>query len=175
MRYFLDFDRTLFDTDSFKRYLASRDHDASITGEPEEDVARRLNELVRSGTLSFALGELAPFVYEDARLFLTAHADEVTIITFGNVEFQRIKVESALSQEYAAQSLYTGDVLKGDFLSSSPSYAGERAWYVDDRVHELERMQETCPQIVAYEMRRDGGEGDGRWSVLRSFNDLPTP
>ena len=172
MRYFLDFDRTLFDTDAFKLYLAEREHDPSITGEPEFDVGRSLNELVSSGGLTFAPGELSRFIYTDVKEFFTRVGEDALIVTFGNAALQKVKVESAFV-DLSIEVLYTGDVLKGDFLRTFPQYRDVEAIYADDRPHELERMSEICPRIRGHEMRRDGAAGDGRWPVVHSLAELP--
>lgn len=173
MIYFLDFDRTLFDTDAFKAYLAGREEDPTITGEPEMDVARTLDEAVLSGQLSFAPGELSRFVYPDVAEFLRQMGNEAIIITFGNAALQKAKVESALADVVRVTALYTGDRLKADYLSSWPGYYGQEAIYADDRAHELEAMAANFPRIRAHEMRRDGAAGDGRWPVVRSLSELP--
>ena len=171
--YFLDFDRTLFDTDAFKIYLANRDNNPRITGEPEEDVAASLNELARSGQITFAPGELTQFVYADVAEFLRMLGNEAIIITFGNEALQKLKVENALSHIVRVTALYTGDTLKGDFLKEWPGYYGQEAVYADDRIHELEVMTAAFPNMKVHEMRRDGKEGDGRWPVVRSLAELP--
>lgn len=173
MIYFLDFDRTLFDTDTFKVYLADRQKDPSITGEPEVDVARTLNALSASGALTFAPQELARFIYPDASELLQRLGDDAIIITFGNEALQKSKVESALAGSMPTNVLYTGDVLKGEYLKSWSGYAGQEAIYADDRVHELEIMAMAFPAMRSYEVRRDGGSGDGRWPVIRSLDELP--
>ncbi len=173
MMYFLDFDRTLFDTDTFKEYLAERDGDASITGEPEVDVAASLNERAQSGEIAFASGELAQFLYADVAEFLRMLGNEAVIITFGNEALQKIKVESALADVVRVTALYTGEKFKAEFLKDWPGYYGQEAVFADDRIHELELMSVAFPNMKVHEMRRDGKEGDGRWPVVRSLSELP--
>ena len=171
--YFLDFDRTLFDTDTFKEYLAERNADSSITGEPEEDVARTLNEAAQSGQLTFAPGELSRFLYADVAEFLRMLGNEAVIITYGNEALQKAKVESSLNDVVRVTALYTGDVLKAHYLENWPGYYGQEAVFTDDRVYELETMSTLFPKMKIHEMRRDGEAGDGRWPVVRSLTELP--
>ncbi|MGB4076504.1 MAG: hypothetical protein WBK28_02250 [Minisyncoccia bacterium] len=173
MIHFLDFDRTLFNTDAFKEYLAVRENDSRITEEPEIDVGKSLDEQVQRGELSFAPGELVPFIYPDVPEFLRQLGNEAIIITFGNTALQQLKVTNALAGSVRVTALYTGDVLKGEFLKKWPGYYGQEAFFVDDRVHELEIMSTLFPAMRTFEMRRDGAPGDGRWYVVHSLSDLP--
>lgn len=155
MRYYLDFDRTVFDTDAFKAaysaQLAAYDAGAPISFEP---------------------GELSRFLYPDAAQFLREKENAVTIITFGVASFQEAKAKSALYGIPRMSVMYTGDVRKGAFLAPHTHlHAG--AVLADDSPEELEILAAECPQLALYEMRRDGGEGDGRWPVVRSLADLP--
>lgn len=162
MRYYLDFDRTLFDTDAFKAWLVT---DRNI---PLAEVEARCNE----GTLTFAPGELARFLYPDAAAFLREKENAVTIITFGNRELQERKAQSALFGIPRMSVMYTGDTRKGNYLAPHTHlHAG--AVLVDDTPLELEILATECPGLPLYEMRRDGREGDGRWPVIRSLAELP--
>ena len=70
MRYYLDFDRTLFDTDSFYLYLATRPGLESVAGLPAGELVEALNQMAMDGTLTFAPGELSRFLFQDAASFL---------------------------------------------------------------------------------------------------------
>ncbi len=164
MTYFLDFDRTVFDTDPFKEYLRAR---------PGLDLGRSLNDQVQDGSLAFAHGELARFVYPDAAEFLRAHGSDVVIVTFGNAILQQAKVENALAGMMPKDVRYTGDIRKGEYMKERiVAYEGPFA-FADDTPHELAGMQAQFPEFSCYEMRRDGGAGDGRWPVIRSLAELP--
>ncbi len=190
MIYFLDFDRTLFDTDTFAEKLPElpvaepfrEDIRAAVEAgrantlsadRGEHDAWQRLYEAVRAAPLSFAPGELEPFLYRDTAEFLRALGNEAIIITFGDEAWQKAKVESALAGVVRKTALYTGNALKADFLSTWPGYYGQEAIYTDDRPHELAAMAAAFPNMRVYEMRRDGAPGDGRWPVVRSLSELP--
>jgi hypothetical protein len=187
MTYFLDFDRTLFDTDAFNRALVDMPACAPFCNElrvltstplSSDDVSRKavwkkVNETIESGALSFAPGELAQFVYKDTLEFLRAVGDDAIIMTYGDPLRQRTKIESALADILPSRVFYTGESFKGPFLEAQDAYADARSVFVDDWVRELEGVAALFPDFLLYEMRRNGGEGDGRWPVIHSLLDLP--
>lgn len=172
MRYFLDFDRTLFDTDSFYGYLASRQGLKGVAGLPAIELMEALNQMAMDGTLTFAPGELSRFLFQDAASFLREKENAATIITYGNATFQEIKVKSALTGIPRMSVMYTDEVRKGIYLAPH-THLHTGAVLADDSVLELEILAAECPSLTLYEMRRDGKEGDGRWPVIRTLLELP--
>lgn len=172
MNYLLDFDRTLFDTDAFKRALLVRPELAGFSPLEEMDLAAELNTRSREGRLAFAPGELAEFLYPDVRPFLEAYRDRVRIVTFGNPDLQRIKIESALAGLPAIEYWLTHEVRKGAYLANC-ELGGDPHALIDDAPLELEILDASCPHIEGIEIRRDGAPGDGRWPVIQSLADLP--
>src|SRR3989338_5296582 len=134
MMYFLDFDRTLFDTEAFVASMQSR--------------------LAVPDDLTFAPGELAPFVYPDVPEFLRMLGNEAVIVTHGNPVFQKMKIISALAGIPRISALYVGNEPKGLFLA--PRYAGysSEQIFTDDTPPELESVAAHCPSIRLFEMRR---------------------
>ena len=190
MMYFLDFDRTLFDTDAYNTSLVdeagcaplkedlarvlSVGRDDTLVPPPERArVWELISDAIRAGTLSFAPGYLKRFLYADVSETLRGLGNEALIITYGEELRQRVKVESALADVVRLTALYTGDKSKAEYLATWPGYYGQEAIFVDDRSVELEALAEKFPQLKLYEMRRDGKEGDGRWPVVRSLSELP--
>ncbi len=173
MMYFLDFDRTVFDTDAF--YVSLKEHPvlAPLHARAAEDRAQFVREVLALESFAFTPGELSRFVYEDAARFLRDRENGVMLITYGNPTFQRMKVESAIFGIPRISTIYTGDVRKGDFIAPHIGMYGKSPVFVDDTPLELEILATQAPGAELYEMRRDGGEGDGRWSTLRSLSDLP--
>ncbi len=190
MMYFLDFDRTLFDTDAYNESLpdepgcapfkdqlrtalaAGRDH--TLTGGNDRQEAwKKVSEAIACGDLVFPPGHLARFVYPDARQALKTLENNAIVITYGEVGRQRIKVESALSDIPRLTVLYTGEEDKATYLSHWPGYYGGEAVAVDDRPVELEVLAERFPQLKLFEIRRDVSAGDGRFTVIRSLAELP--
>ncbi len=172
MMYFIDFDRTAFDTDSFIEYLKTHPVAGQFSQLPEPELAVALNAAVADGTLSFAPGELSHFLYEDAGRFLRDKENGVMLITYGNEALQRAKVESALYGIPRISTIYTGEVRKGEYLAPHIGMYGQSPVFVDDSITELETMMDLCPGVVIYEMRRDGGAGDGRWTTIHSLTEV---
>src|SRR5665213_3566693 len=99
MLYFLDFDRTVFDTPAFKKALAKRPSfwELMIQGKevlthllsPERNISRRriyaktFGTYVSHGRFDFSPSELQEFLYPDVPPFLTEHPKECIIVTYG--------------------------------------------------------------------------------------------
>jgi FMN phosphatase YigB (HAD superfamily) len=174
MVYFLDFDRTLFDSDAFVAHVLERHGGTYHAKEPEERLQAAVAASFEKADIAFAPGELAPFVYRDVPEFLRAAGNEAIILTFGNPALQKLKIENALAGIPRVSVLYTNDRRKGMFLKERiAAYAGSSPVFVDDRTIELEDMERECPSVRLFEMRRDGGVGDGRWPVIHSLSELP--
>lgn len=171
MRYYLDFDRTLFDTNAFYSYMKQRPDRSDLAGLTEPEITAALGSLAVEGKLSFEPGELSPFLYPDAAQFLREKENAATVITAGNKELQELKARSALYGIPRTSVMCTGSVRKGEYLAPHTHlHAG--AMLVDDSPVELEFVASQCPGIKLVEMRRDGGVGDGRWKILKSFSEL---
>lgn len=173
MMYFLDFDRTLFDTDAFIEHLKGRPDTGAVYSEAEDQFSVRLGELSEKGQLSFAPGELTRFLYADTSEFMRMMGNEAVIVTYGNPTFQKLKVENACAGIPRISAHYTGAVRKGEYMKERMIGYGASCVFADDNVIELANMAEHCPNVRMYEMRRDGKEGDGRWPVIRSLAELP--
>ncbi len=172
MRYYLDFDRTVFDTDSFIPFLKERPEMRVETPLSEKDFLTRASDMAKDGSLVFEPGELSRFLFPDAASFLREKENAVTLITFGGKAFQEIKVKSALFGIPRMSVMYTDEVRKGVYLAPYPHLHTD-AVFVDDMPLELEILQTECPSLTLFEIRRDGREGDGRWPVLRLLSELP--
>jgi len=189
MTYFLDFDRTLFDTDAYNRGLLDipackpfRDELQALLEAPPHAVPTKqerdaiwdkLSALLISGELSFAPGELAKYVYPDVPEFLRMLGNEAIIITYGEKTRQKAKVDSAFAGIVRLTTLYTEDKLKAEYFEQYPHLLAASSLFVDDRALELETMEKLFPQVKLFQMVRGGGPGDGRWTVVRSLSDLP--
>ncbi|MFZ1987942.1 MAG: hypothetical protein WAV21_02835 [Minisyncoccia bacterium] len=172
MTYFLDFDRTLFDTDAFISRLLEHSTSEPASVERDEELGRMLEERMKKGEVIFPPEELKEFVYADVPEFLRGAGNEATIVTYGNPLLQKFKIEHALKGIPRLSVFYTDQTRKGEFLTSR-IHAYASPVFVDDRTIELESVMTHCPAVRVYEMRRDGGAGDGRWPVIRSLTELP--
>lgn len=171
MRYYLDFDRTLFDTDTFIPYLRERFEGTDIAAGAHDAFDAAMSKMAMEGTLTFEPGQLSRFLYPDAASFLREKENAVTIITFGNKELQEIKAKSALTGIPRMSVMYTGGVRKGAYLAPH-THLHKDAVLVDDSPVELEILEAQCPSLQLFEMRRDGAAGDGRWPVIRVLSEL---
>lgn len=172
MMYFLDFDRTVFDTDSFIAYLSTHPVAGPIYAEVEGNRTLLAHTLMADPSFNFSPGELSQFMYEDAARFLRDKENGVMLITYGEKEYQKAKVESAIFGIPRISTIYTGEVRKGDFMAPHIGMYGASPVFVDDSPLELEIISARCPGALVYEMRRDGGLGDGRWPVLSNLSEL---
>ena len=189
MTYFLDFDRTLFDTEAYYGFLAGRPECAHfrddlllILGAPitsdgvdplRERVWKQLDALISTGELSFLPGELSHFLYPDVVEFLRQMGNEAMIITFGDKQRQKTKIESALAGVVRLTVLYTELIYKADFLTINSHLVSGKALFVDDYAFELEKMALNFPEVSLYQMRRNKDAGDGRWPILSTLHELP--
>lgn len=171
--YFLDFDRTVFDTDGFFDSLEHHPLVSQLYVEAEGNHMQMQRLLLALPNFSFAPGELTPFMYEDAARFLRDRENGVMLITYGHQEFQKAKVESTIFGIPRISTIYTGDVRKGEYIGPHMGMYGPSPIFVDDAPLELEVLAVHAPNAQLYEIRRDGGEGDGRWPVIRSLSELP--
>jgi hypothetical protein len=170
MTFFLDFDRTLFDTDALIAYMAERADMKDVYSLPEDEIKKELGRRAEDGNLTFAPGELARFVYSDSEDFLNRHPDAV-IVTHGNAALQRIKVENVFSHLTTKVFYTTEEFRKGQYLHEKLG-APHDGVFVDDRPVELESVTEHCPTFRVFEMRRDGKEGSGKYPVIHSLAEL---
>jgi FMN phosphatase YigB (HAD superfamily) len=185
---FLDFDRTLFDTDAFNATLADEPacapykeelraviaagRDETLTGgERRAALWKVLNAAAEVGAVTFPPGYLSRFIYPDVEPALTALGKRAVIITFGNPAWQRLKVESSLPG-LASEVHYFAEGFKAAALAGRDDHDPENSILVDDRAAELAAAADAFPQMRLYEMRRDGKEGSGRWPVIRSLAEL---
>ena len=166
MTYFLDFDHTLFDSARYLSALAAR------FGLSEEEVIPEYHRQLEEGRFSFTPGELALYLYPDVPEFLRMIGNSGIILTYGDPIVQRAKIESALAHIPRVTVFYAGSEKKGTYLKQR-LLAFSDPIFVDDLPEHLENMQEECPTVRLFEMRRDGGSGDGRWPVIRSLTELP--
>jgi hypothetical protein len=172
MRYYLDFDRTIFDTDRFAPWVRSRFAGTAMETMPSAEFGVVMDQKITSKEFSFPPGELSQFLYPEVAGFLRDKENAVTIITFGNPTYQKAKAESAFYGIPRVSVMYTADVRKGAYLAPH-THLHQGAVLADDAPLELEILAASCPGLVLYEMRRDTATSDGRWPVVHSLHDLP--
>lgn len=187
MKYFFDFDRTVFDTESFKRAYAKRPGLSGLWQQAKDVVreffgssrsiskrrvfARTLGTFLSHRRLGFFPEELRDFVYPDAARFLATHSAESTIVTYGVRAFITAKVTNALTSFPLGDIIYTPRK-KGRTIRRLTQKSEGPFTFVDDAHFQLASVHRACPNVRVIEIRRDGQDGDGRWPVIRSFDEL---
>lgn len=187
MHYFFDFDRTVFDTDSFKRAVAKRPGIGDLFQQlgsaikeavsPTRSLSKRrifsrtLGTFLSHGRFGFGALELKGYLYPDAVEFFQEHAKNCTIVTYGVRAFITAKVTNALTDVPLNDIVYTHQK-KGRTIKRLCEGKEGPFVFVDDAVFQLVSVARVCPQVTVIEVRRDNGKGDGRWPVIRSFTEL---
>jgi hypothetical protein len=121
MKYFLDFDRTIFDTPSFKKAIAKRPTVLELLRQtkevakeilsPGEDMTRRrtlfrtFGTFMSHGRFTISPEEVGMYLYPDVPDFLRAH--ECTIVTYGVRAFITAKVSATLKEFSNTPIVYT--------------------------------------------------------------------
>ena len=172
MTYFIDFDDTLFDTPKYVEYLRLK---SGVLNPNDKLSEAELFNLLKQNSSThervFAPGELAQFLYFDVPEFLRAMGNEATIITQGDPEVQKIKVQSALFGIPRVNTFYTGAMSKGEYLVPRIE-AYIQPVFIDNSAEELGEVARLLPNISLYEMRRDGAAAHGHWPVLHALGRL---
>jgi hypothetical protein len=187
MKYFLDFDRTIFDTPAFKRTLDARPTimqlwtqlqdvleemaDPSATGSKRKAFGKAIGTYLSTGRLLFLPEELKKYLYPDVPEFFEKHGSTCTIVTYGVKAFIMAKVTSALTGFPLNEIVYTARK-KGRTIRRLTKDESGPYTFVDDAIFQLVSVSKWCPEVSVVEIRRDGKEGDGRWTVIQSLNKL---
>ena len=185
MKYFLDFDRTVFDTDSFVKAVAKRPSFRELVHQFYETIeeffatgqkiSRRRRFMKTWGTFlshgrfMFTPEELRGFLYPDVPEFLKTH--DCTIVTYGVRAFITAKVTTALTDLPLTDIVYTSRK-KGRTIRQLTRDVQDTCVFVDDMIFQLESVSRWCPQVEVIEIRRNAGAGDGRWKVIRSLDEI---
>lgn len=188
MHYYFDFDRTIFDTDSFKAAIKKPPPLRDLFGQfadvvteffsPTRSISKRrifartLGTYASHGRLGFMGVELKQYLYPDAVEFFKQHGKDCTIVTYGVRAFITAKVANALTDVDLHEVVYT-HTKKGRTIRELINGKEGPFVFVDDAHFQLESVGRVCPEVKVIEVRRDSGKGDGRWPVIHSFDELP--
>ena len=194
MTYFLDFDRTLFDNDSFQKYLVTLPEwkpfkermetttigvprDRTLQGGVErEQLWQEIEAWFAAGSFSFQGQELQRFVFPDALTFLEKNGKKSVIVSSGGTDltFQKAKVtHSGLLNSVSRTIFMPRHVSKGSQIAQVKHEYPPPYFFVDDLTSQLDSAAETCPDVLLYEMRRDGREGSGHYPIIQTLLELP--
>ncbi len=145
----LDFDRTLFDTDSDNAAIALANV-SHLIGDPA------VNSVV----------DPSPFLFPDVIPFLELrNQGEVYIVSavtarFGprSRDYQRDKIEKAGVASRVAEVVLTGDSKVEALREIAARHSGARVALLDDRTDVLIEVQDALPEIVVVHMSRNGAK-----------------
>ncbi len=186
MRYFLDFDRTIFDTPAFKKSIKRRPTLLEVLKQLQGAVValrhpgegdtrsrifwRTLGTYLSHGRLLFTPEELKGFLYPDVPAFFAEH--DCTIITYGVEAFIKAKVASALTDLKVTDVVYTSRK-KGRTIRRLTADKDQGPFvFIDDAPFQLESVTRWCKDVEVIEIRRDQASPDGRWPVVRTLDEL---
>lgn len=184
MTYFVDFDRTLFDTPAWKVVVRSRPSIVELLTDLEHLLleARSLKELrhfwhlftrtlgtfLSHGRFLFTSEEVSHYLYPDSADFIRSH--DVVIVTYGARAFITAKVTSALHELPVKEVVYTKRHKGRTLARLARKYPGPHV-FIDDAVFQLASVSRWCPEMTLIEMRRDGNARDGRWPCVRTLSE----
>jgi FMN phosphatase YigB (HAD superfamily) len=192
MTYFLDFDRTLFDYDTFKTHLETISEWKSFVESPlwrvspdtlpvptrEERRAfwEEVDRWYAAGGYSFKPEQFRGFLFPDTEKFLAKHGQSSVIVTAGGEDttYQKDKVASSGVTDLVHEvCLVPGrDISKATFVVELVQrYPGPYV-FVDDLPWHLDDVAKALPAVSVYEMRRDGKPGCGRHQVITTLDEL---
>lgn len=161
MQYFLDFDRTVFDTDAM--YVEMRKRVA-------ED---------NMGTLT-ALDsvEVKDYLFKDALDFFNTHsALDIYIVSscigtsgMWDISYQREKVERSGIEKYVNELLVV-ETTKVDVIKKYLK-EGSGALFVDDLERHLQEVHNSIPEITVCCIDRVGKVNNSEFLIIKSLNEL---
>lgn len=184
MTYFVDFDRTLFDTPAWKVVVRSRPSIVELLTDLEHLLlearslkefrhfwhlfTRTLGTFLSHGRFLFTSEEVSHYLYPDSPAFIQTH--DVVIVTYGARAFITAKVTSALHELPVQEVVYTKRHKGRTLARLARKYPGPHV-FIDDAVFQLASVARWCPEMTLIEMRRDGASRDGRWPVAKNFTE----
>lgn len=131
----LDFDHTLFDTESFKRYLMRGNAFKYISG--------------------FTPGELDQFVYPDVEPFLSKYKDTTLVLfTAGIKMLQKRRIYSCSIISHFDSVLFSNWHLKGPVLQGSVEGFSQPIIFVDNHPRHIKSVAVACPTVRVVRMKR---------------------
>lgn len=143
MHIFLDFDRTVFDTEAFYNAL-------------EYECMRSTFE---SGLFTRSL---AQFLYDDVLVFLeTNRNNTLHIVTYGDRSVQEAKVQATGILDHVHHVAYVESGSKATYIRSilKQSRLAVRGVFIDDTNEHLEFTTVELPEVLTIRMQRRGAKG----------------
>lgn len=172
--YIIDFDDTLFDTQRFK---TARLHALSALGVTDEDFwksyqdagcpdngqftysnERHAQMLTHYGydieiildTLKKTIENLQPYLFADTLSFLTGLKETeqpMVLLSLGDPAFQELKVKSSGIHKHFDRMFMVKDAKETVLQHLFESIEPQHVWFINDKVHETERLLKIYPQM----------------------------
>jgi FMN phosphatase YigB (HAD superfamily) len=156
---FLDFDRTLFDTERFYNSLELIYIEGIIAGNIGADFSK------------FLYPDVLSFIWNSRKAGFVCH-----LVTFGRRNVQECKFKLSGLEPYFDQMFYVEQGSKADVIKKylDSGVSCEKMVFIDDTVEHLEAFAAQFPNSTVLRMARPGARGgevfDGRFATLSSLN-----
>lgn len=158
---FLDFDRTLFDTERFYNSLELTYIEGIIAGQLGADFSK------------FIYPDVLSFIWNAQKAGYTCH-----LVTFGRRQVQECKFRLSGLEPYFDQTFYVEQGSKSDtvkkYLDSGVSC--EKLVFIDDTIEHLEAFSAQFPNGTVLRMARPGAKGseviDDRFFTVSSCLEI---
>ena len=158
---FLDFDRTLFDTEAFYNSLELTYIEGIIAGAIGADFSR------------FLYPDVIRFMQKCQKAGYLCH-----LVTFGRRSVQECKVKLSGIEPYFGELFYVEQgskaVIIENYLNSGVSH--EKVLFIDDTLEHLEDFTQLVSGGVPVRMRRSGAKGsdieDGRFQTCSNLDEF---
>lgn len=180
MRIYLDFDDTILDTGAFVRELERIYRDAGFSEDEFVRIWRETKEKrgdfdLDAFTDAFAaagdfdqdrvrkhvdtiFSNMDVFVHDDFFEFAKEFGpDRLAMLSFGTTPTQREKIENSKVVPYFSEIIVTSRGKEEDFRDIAEKHAGKQLFFVDDRAHQVDRVKEAVPEVVAMRIARPSG------------------
>ena len=172
--FFIDFDRTLFDTEKFYTWLG-------------EDVYKKIDDIVEGKQQP---PHFTAMVYSDVPAFLEFARTKyhLVLLTFLKVEYssnpvmmQQMKINgSGIAQYFNDIIITTKDkAIRAKEYLALHGEVGKPHLFIDDEMGNISRMKEENPEVTCYLMRRfvrpDANSGDLHFApdfVVKDLDEL---
>ncbi len=140
-------------------------------------IAELFNSADRAKALSaaiVALEHLTDCLYSDVVPWLQTHtADRLTVLTFGDAQWQRQKIVASGVEEYVAEVIITQGSKE---TWPSQLTAESDMLIVDDKAQHLDEIAAVCPSAQLYWMQRPGTPHTqvpaARHTLIHSLEDI---
>jgi methionine salvage enolase-phosphatase E1 len=158
---FLDFDRTLFDTERFYNSLELTYIEGIIAGQLGADFSR------------FIYPDVLSFIWNVQQAGFTCH-----LVTFGRRQVQECKFRLSGLASHFDQMFYVEQGSKADVIKKylDSCVSCEKVVFIDDTIEHLEAFATQFPNSTVLRMARPGAKGsevvDDRFCTVSSCLDI---